>query len=85
MGNLIYSAQSVNRASREVVRTEKQTTVRQHYNMTEFKAGLFFQSLLLHYSRYMQRIGSVLGSKTKQSNEAKTKVIKQDNKRSPST
>jgi hypothetical protein len=39
-------AQSVNRVSREGVRTEKKKTRRQHYNLTpasaEGEAGLFF-------------------------------------------
>ena len=57
----------------------KEKTIRQHYNMTpasaEAEVGLFFPSQLLYHSRYLQRIGSVLRSKTKWSNKAKNKEI----------
>ena len=68
--------ESVNRVLREGVRIKKEKTVRRHYNMTpaSAEAGLLlfvcllvvclfacFFSLLLYHSRYMQRIGSVLG------------------------
>ena len=45
---------------------------------TEAEAALFFPSLLLYHSRYMQRIGSVLRSKTKESREVVNKEITQD-------
>lgn len=63
--NLTKPAQSVNSVLREGKDTEK--TIKQHYNMTPAitKAGLFISSLLLYHSRYMQRIRSVLGQKTK--------------------
>jgi hypothetical protein len=39
--------------------------IRQHYSMTptsaKAKAGLFFSSLLLYHSKYMQRIRSAIG------------------------
>ena len=59
------------------VRIEKKKTIRQHYNMTpasaEAEAGLFFSSLLLHHSRYMQRIELVLGQR--QSSQGTNKAL----------
>ena len=69
--------QSVNRLWREGVRIEKKKTLKQHYNMapasTGAKAGLFFSSLLLYHSRYMQIIWSVL--RCKQSSQGTKKGI----------
>lgn len=56
-------------------RIEKKKIIRQHYNTTparaeaeaEAEAGLFVPSQLLYHPRYIQRPGSVLRSKTKQS------------------
>jgi hypothetical protein len=49
--------------SREGRRIEKKKTIRQHYNVTpastEAETCLFFSSLLLYNSKYMQRIRSV--------------------------
>ena len=59
------------------MKIEKKKTIRQHYNRTQAPAepevGLFFSSLFfLVYSKYMQRIRSVLGQGT---NKAINKVL----------
>ena len=50
------------------MKIEQKKKIRQCYNVTpataETEAGLFFSSLLLYHSKYMQRIRSVLGQRT---------------------
>ena len=66
-------AQSVNRVSREGVRIEKKKTIRLNTTQTcaEAEVGLFFSSLFLCHSKYMQRIRSVFSQGT---NKAINKV-----------
>ena len=60
-------APPLNGFSREGARIKKKR-IRQHHSMTpacfEADTGLFFSSLLLYHSKYMQRIRSVLGQGT---------------------
>jgi hypothetical protein len=62
---------------------KRRKIIRQNYNMTpsstEAGAALFFPSLLLYHSRYIQNTWSVLRSKTKYSSEVVNKEITQDN------
>ena len=61
--------------SMEEVRIENTKANRQNYNITpasaEAEAGVFFSSLILYYSKYLQIIRSVLGQGT---NKAINKV-----------
>jgi hypothetical protein len=88
LGEGVWSSgdsQSVNRFSREGVRIKKKKMIRQHCSMTpassEAEAGLFFfpSLLLYHYSKYMQRIRSVLGHGTNNAiNKVQSTVVFRD-------
>ena len=69
--------QSVNRVSREGVRIRERKDSQATLTQATAKAEepWFFPSLLLYHSRDMQRIGSVLRLKTKQSNKVINTVL----------